>query len=329
MRTEKQEKMQILAFLKILRYAMNMEGQTPDGVIQTEPRKVPRLVDRIRANSPIDTKRLLTTVAPDVLDNFAISKPPKEAKSEDDPRAITEQLLSVEARKEFLTKTRDWEVGKSVGVVAIAGFKDTCTAHPHVYEIIKTAKGVQLFFVDPEPNLKHKLRPPIVNLLAAEIHDDDATSMDVAFLRYRTPEFNPAQMTLAPQYAVVDQLITDKGKPSFLNDTFKDKGAKEEQILFRLSARADGSALQMRYATQDQMDNFLQTGKGQPVIEEKIRAGRHIMARFMPLLGSDDEFHAAHFVSKQDAISAFERFRPRFKSAVAPTPLQMSGQRVA
>lgn len=134
-----------------------MESQAPEGALREEQRKAPGFIDKIRPNGRITFEEVKQNIAADALDNMSFISPPKEKtyigeRSGEINRQIIEQFIPVHTREALLAKTRAWEVGKSTGVVVIAGNKDTCTAHPHVYEIMKTETGVHLTFVDPEPN---------------------------------------------------------------------------------------------------------------------------------------------------------------------------------
>lgn len=168
-----------------------------------------------------------------------------------------------------------------------------------------------------------------MNLLVTNITDDGSASTTLGFLRYRTPAFNPALINLTPQYAIAQDLLGKKAKPDFLDAKHVSEGSREQEVLFRLYSSPGESTLQMRYATPHQIEAFLQNAKSQPVITGKLQSGMHILSRFLPILGTDAEFERTHFQRKSEATRAFERFKPRFKAALSPTPFQMSERRTA
>lgn len=286
---------------------MSENGQDVPEVADVKPAR-----RSFKANSTrlIDLTRIQQNVIPDIKDNRPSVSGPEMAAFEGDTAALAERFLPLESRKELVEKAiANLAVGESRGIIVIAGNKETCTAHPHLFEITRNAGDIELLFVDPEDTIgqNHLFRPRIAELASAQIATGGNFDMSFAMNRFRTPGIEPKQLHLPELYSEASELMNKKGMPDMLS-------GKENEITFRIFWDGKSAQMQSRYTSTQEAARFLQGGKGSHAAEGKVVANARRLGQFLAILDTPDKFKSVFNMDQQQAIMNFDRIRHKFVS---------------
>lgn len=186
--------------------------------------------------------------------------------------AIMDKFLPARLREDILNETQQMKPGATYRHKLVVGKKHDGTLHPHYFYVRKLDSGVQLFFVDPEQVVgkRNALRPPICNLMAAEVPEDNKPpKLGIVRFRYR----NDKKVNVADLTKATERMLDEGELPDFLeSDDF--------ELTFSLQAKAGSQVMQSRHADKWELDRFIRNGRGNLHIDGKAWAQRGVLRSF-------------------------------------------------
>lgn len=235
-------------------------------------------------------ERFFRNVVPDLLDNIPSKKGPSVAvegiESPDQARPLTERIVPAELRDALASHVEHLPEGMSLARVVVGSVEDG-TRHPHDYVIKKTAEDATYYFVDPEHQMgkskkatngpqirKGDLRPKIGNLLALRLkHGSEVPELSI--LRFRAGAIqDPHVLKMSRQLEEAKKLLDTDALPSFLDGI-------ENDVTFRLQVSLTGMRAESRYATPEELEQFLHGLTDNASLKGKLWSHEQIMRHFL------------------------------------------------
>ena len=128
------------------------------------------------------------------------------------------------------------------------------------------------------------MRPHVATLMAVKlIQGEPITSASIVRFRTATIE-DPYLLKMAQQFEEAQKLLDRRGLPPFLQD-------KENEVTFRLEVRPDHLEVQSRYATGEQLEQFLEGNVDTTELRGKVWSYAQILEHFQTHLAAGKFAH--------------------------------------
>ncbi len=227
----------------------------------------------------------VANVIADLLENGEGDTRIVENKFPANPEILLSEFLPREYRQRILELSADMEEGVYHRAKWVVGDREKGTQHGHYFYLLKDRGKVKIFFVDPERIVgsRHRFRPSVTNLVAAEIPESDSIQPRFAILRYRHRE--PALSTGQSHSELCNaafSLIANHGSADFLEDESR------YELTFRIVGGDRYQIVESRHGDEAHLRSFLNSGMGCTHLAGKAFAQRAILRTFIRKLDASD-----------------------------------------